>query len=486
MHVMLLQVVLAFTAGDGPVRFGAPVPVRALTAGLGLRGEGQLQWRALPLRPRDGRCWIEIMVAGARGRVQIHLGGQGQDDAGIGAAAVVVAAAEGDGVRSEWRWRDGTMDWRQRTLFAVDTVVGDEVFTAGEAWTEESPGLVGRALGALSLPRRVWEDVGLLPRDEALCAPLRAHLQTAAHALVELPGRRGAGDHARSDGVVTNLEFDTTLALLRLALALRDEDLWLRARRAALHLVDRDLDQRSGLPFAHGAGHRDGGPEPGHAWLQGLVWVGAIAAEPHLLVAARQIAGGLAAHPPAGEGAAERARDYAWPLLELEAWLLVAEDPVAERAADHLALAIARRFDAATRTFRFGEGEVRGPGYFERGWLTGGIVVPALQAHLHRCPSPALQAMVDASIQMLLQRIGQGRDGLPTHWRVLPTSVFAEHRAEHDPKAFLLLEALPRRELQRLVRKPHVQKALLGTPALDDPDLPTSLAMAARCTWVYR
>ncbi len=485
---MVAQVVLAVTVGDGPVRFGAPVPERALVVGLSLRGDGAFAWRPLPLRRCAGRCWVEVLLCARPGVARIELGGSGPcPETGNAAVAMsTVSLDDGRSERREWHWSSGPIDWRERTLFAAETVVGDEVFGGDEWRTVESPQLAGRCAAALTLPRRVWESVGLLPADEHLAGGIRSCLQRAAHALVELPGCRGAGDHARSDGIVTNLEFDTTLALLRLAIALGDADLLARARRAAMHLVDRDLDRRTGLPFPHGLGHREGTPEPGHAWLQGLTWVGAIAAEPHLLNAARQIASGLGATPPAGEHERERARDYAWPLLELEAWLQFADDPVAAAAASAFAAAIAARFDTTTRTFRFGEGEVRGPGYFERGWLTGGVVVPALQAHLRRVPQPALQAIVDAATAALLARIGQGRDGLPTHWRVLPGSTFAEHRAEHDPMAFLLLEALPRRDLLRLLHRPHVLRGLLDTPALDDPDLPTSLAMAARCTWVYR
>jgi hypothetical protein len=59
--------------------------------------------------------------------------------------------------------------------------------------------------------------------------------------------------------------------------------------------------------------------------------------------------------------------------------------------------------------------------------------------------------------------------------------VFAEHRAEHDPKAFLMLECAPRKELARLLQRAHVQRGLSETPSLDDPDLATSFSMIARC-----
>ncbi|MEQ1631833.1 MAG: hypothetical protein ABL997_05640, partial [Planctomycetota bacterium] len=81
---------------------------------------------------------------------------------------------------------------------------------------------------------------------------------------------------------------------------------------------------------------------------------------------------------------------------------------------------------------------------------------------------------------------GQGRSGLPTHWRIVVGSTFAEHRGEHDPKAFLLLEALPPKDLRELLQRSHVQRGLFETPALDDPDLATSFSMIARCSWIYR
>jgi len=64
--------------------------------------------------------------------------------------------------------------------------------------------------------------------------------------------------------------------------------------------------------------------------------------------------------------------------------------------------------------------------------------------------------------------------------------VFAEHRAEHDPKAVLMLEALPFRDLKRLMSRPHVQRAFDETPVLDDVDLATSFTLVARCEWIYR
>jgi hypothetical protein len=210
-------------------------------------------------------------------------------------------------------------------------------------------------------------------------------------------------------------------------------------------------------------------------------------ADDRMLVTSQRIARALAALPSSAEGEAERARDYAWPLRELEAYLSLRDDSVVAAAADSMAAAIAARYRPDLRTFCFGEGSfVEGNGYFERAWLTGGVVVPALRAHLQRRPDRELQRALDETIAALMERIGQGRGGIPTHWRALRGSVFAEHRAEHDPKAFLMLECAPRKELARLLQRAHVQRGLSETPSLDDPDLATSFSMIARCEWVYR
>src|SRR5262245_60678812 len=141
----LVQIALAFEAGDAPARFGVPVPIRALADGLALRTPGALQWRPLPLRPPAAdRCWVEIMVVGARGHVRIDVGGHGPavDD---GPALAASRNADDAGDYREWRWSDGTIDWRRRTHFATATEVLGEVFGPGEFRTEESAGLASRA-----------------------------------------------------------------------------------------------------------------------------------------------------------------------------------------------------------------------------------------------------------------------------------------------------------------------------------------------------
>jgi hypothetical protein len=490
MPLVLLQIVLAFAVDPGPARFGATVPQRVLDSGLTLMGPGQLSWRPLPLCAPKDQCWVEVAVSGTGRRVRMQLGGPAplsalqHKDLAMARDEATTAVHERT---SEWHFADGTVDTQRVLTFASDVEWRGEKYTAGEMLTEESEGLPRRCLSLLTLPRVQFERMGLLPPAGRLGQEVRAHLRRAAAALVELPGRRGAGDYARSGGVVTNLEFDTTLALLRLALALGDETLLLAARRSALHLCDRDIDSRTGLPFQHGPDHRINAPAPGHAWLQGLLWMGALCADERMLTVAAQIARGLASAPPMAQGSGERARDYAWPLLELESYLQLRPDPVVALAATEMALAIAARYRPELHTFCFGEGSfTEGDGYFERGWLSAGVVLPALRAHLARRPDPELRRAVDDVTAALLERIGQGRGGLPTHWRIVRGGTFAEHRAERDPKAFFMLEALPVADLRQLLQRSHVQRGLSETPALDDPDLATSFTMIARCAWVYR
>src|SRR5690606_15079637 len=105
--------------------------------------------------------------------------------------------------------------------------------------------------------------------------------------------------YGRSNGVVTNLEFDTALGFARLWLAHEDPALLRRALDSARHLIDRDLDA-DGLPFRHGKDHRVAANEPGHTWLAGLLLVGCLSADDELIAAAGTIARGLARRPAQG------------------------------------------------------------------------------------------------------------------------------------------------------------------------------------------
>jgi len=491
---LLLQAVLLTVPCDGePMRFGAPIEVGALDDGLSLRGKGALQWRPLPVAPtEDGRQWVELAIVAPRGSVRVVRGGAGPDDDGGGAAFVREQVerdvAGGHERTTTWRWCDGTVDVRRRCVFAERSVQGHEVFVAGEALTTDSAGLVARARCWRAEPRRAI-DCGLLPErggGGAATRDVRRHLVDVVAALRELPGVRGAGDFARGDGTVTNLEFDTTFALLRHAVSAQDPRAFAMAQRCARHLVDRDLDGASGLPFVHGVGHRSSTPQPGHVWLRGLLWVGLLTADDELVEAARGIGRALAARPPDGQGQDERLRDFAWPLAELEFLIRFTPEPVLVAAADRIARVVLARFDPAARTFRFGEGEVGDGLYFERAWLTAGLLVPALRAHLARRPDVDAAEKLRVVEEALLERIGSGGAGLPTHWRVANGRAVAEHRERGTVRAAFLLDGAPAADLRRLLRRRSVRRALADCPQLEDPDLPTSFTLLARCDWVWR
>lgn len=488
----LLSVVID---GQGPVRFGVPLPAASLQRGLRLQasGEAVLQWRKLqPLPdPATGCQWVELAIVGAPRRVGVAAGGAGPDSGLVYVHSSQREMQEQDEVRTDtWTYVTGDLDRRQRRTFGSDISIDDELFGGGESLTSDSAALSLRAHPVLRLPRRLWARAQVLPESGGQARQLQKRLVDAADLLVELPGRRGRGDFGRSEGIVTNLEYDTTLAFAQLALATGELRFLQQAQRCARHTLDRDLDHDTGLPFQHGLEHRTGTPQPGHCWLRGMLLVGCLCADDELLDGARALARALAQHPPSGEGLKERARDYAWPLWEMEAYLAFEDEPMVRQAADRLAASIALRFDAARGTFCFGEGEVEGHGsdkvYFERAWITAGLVLPALRAHLRRRPGAVLQHMLAEVQQHLLDALGNGEPGIPTHWRTLGGKPFAQHRAHDDPCAGFWLEGLSAPELRRLLRKGGLWRTLGEIPAFTDDDLATSFTMLARCSWVYR
>lgn len=486
-----VQALLAVPVQGQPVRFGVPLPAAAVAEGLRLTGPGRLQWRRLPVGGQDADpVWVEIAIAGATGTARIVADGAPATPEGRGPAFVRESTeqvvAEGRATTTRWRWCDGTVDECVRTTFHAPAEIAGELYAVGEARTVWNPAGMQRSSVVVQLPRRAWEVAGVLPPAGRLGEVVRKQLVLARPRLVEMPGERGAGDFVRSSEVVTNLEFDTTLGLLHQALAVVDAGAWAQALRCARQTSDRDLDLRTGLPFPHGLDHRTGEPAPGHAWLHGLLLAGLLSADDGLIAAAQTLARGLAASPPAGEGPHELARDFAWPLLELEALLAVAPDRLLEQAADRLATSIGRRFDPVARTFRFGEGELGDGLYLERGWLTAGLVVPALRRHLHRRPDPRLAEHVRIVQQALLDQIGRGRGGLPTHWRIGGGRTFAEHRAQNEPQGLMMLEAFELVDLRRLLRREELRDSISEVPRLEDLDLPTTYSMVARCGWVWR
>jgi hypothetical protein len=97
--VALAAPIWTWTSDGSPLRIGLRVPREAVADGLALRGEGQLQWRPLPVRGHgDDRTadsgghdevWIELAILAPRGRVQVVAGGRGPDLDGRGAAFVL-------------------------------------------------------------------------------------------------------------------------------------------------------------------------------------------------------------------------------------------------------------------------------------------------------------------------------------------------------------------------------------------------------------
>ena len=493
--VSFAQVVLNVPLDGRPQRFGVALPAATLARGLRLDGRGVMQWRRLPIGgPAADPAWIELALVGPKGSVRVLAGGDGPCPDGSGPAYVlhreVVDEAGEQVVRERWNWCDGTIDERSRRCGLTSATAGDDRLLAGEARTTASPGLAERALVWCRMSASHAVAQGLLPPSGgggATAAALRAQLGRALPLLRELPGERGAGDFLRSGGVVTNLEFDTSFALLRCAVALRSPAAFQQAQRAARHLVDRDLDARTGLPFPHGPDHRSGVPDPGHAWLQGVLWCGLLAADDGLLAAAMALGEALALQPPREGGARERLRDFAWPLLELEALLRMTPSPRLAAAADAHAAAIASRWDPARRRFRFGEDATGDGGVLERGWLVGGLLLPALRAHLARRPDAELAARTAACAERLVAAVVSRGDGIPTHWRLDGDGrPFAVHREANTAAACFALDALPADRRADVLTRSAVRRAMAEVLAADDPDLPTTLTLAARSDWVWR
>lgn len=480
---------------DGePLRLGLRVPRAVLQDGLSLHGRGQLQWRRLPVeRESADEVWIEVAICAPSGTVKLVAGGVGPTADGRGCAFVRRVEERrlphGHERVVRWEWCDGTVDAQVRTTFTGPWVCEGDRFGPGEAWTRRSAGLVERARWWRDRGRAEAARCGLLPKRSAGATTpqrVRRRLAAAVDALVEMPGLRGAGDFRRADGEVTNLEYDTTYALLRCAVATGHRRALRLALRCADQLRDRDLDQRTGLPFVHGDAHRTGRVEAGHAWLRGLLWVGLLAADDGALAAARALGRALSGQLPRGVGRGERLRDFASPLLELEALLRVTDDVVVARAADRLGAAVALRFDRGARVWRFGEGEEAEGGYFERAWLTAGLLLPALVAHHRRVPAAPLRHQLDQGRRQLLDRIGRGARGLPTHYRSCRGRALGCHYEVGSARSFWVLEALSPRDQRRLLARANLRRAAAELVGLEDPDLPTAFTMVARCDWVWR
>jgi len=106
--------------------------------------------------------------------------------------------------------------------------------------------------------------------------------------------------------------------------------------------------------------------------------------------------------------------------------------------------------------------------------------------HLRRREQAVFRDHVQIVQQALLDRVGSGARGLPTHWRIVRGAVQAEYFERNSARAGWILAAFSERDQSRLLARSSVRRALEDTPALDHPDLATEFTMLARCRWVWR
>lgn len=490
LSITTLQVLCTLHPKDsGPLRLGLPLPERALRRGLAIRGAGaRLQWRRLQRRPDPvtRRVWVELCILGAKGRVRICAG---HLKAGSGEVLVTerhpVLLDAWHGERVQRRWADGS----EEAMAYLEREIAGEYqgidYAAGEARVELPTGAAEQVLRA-GVPASFWRRAGLLPGKARLGREQVRRLSELLPLLEEMRGPKGRGDYRRSGEVVTNLEFDMSLGLARMFLHGGSEDAWRRAFRSAWHSLCVDLDRRSGLLFAHGRSHRGGVGDLGHTWLQGMLLVGCLAAEDCLIRGAGVLARGLASRPASGEGRQDLLRERGWPLLEMEAWLRFAEDAQVAAACSGLVDRLLRSWDGRRGVFVLGEGRRRDGVYEEPLWVLSATLIPALQAYLQRTEDPRIPPILRRLQKRLCRLIRQGREGLPLRYCVGVGEPFGVVRMAGTASGCLLLEGVPGAQLPRILARAQVQRALEGVLREDDPDLVTSWAKLARCTWIYR
>jgi len=490
-----VQTLLTFSVdgGDDPVRFGWKVPVAALQQGIRLVGDpgAAMQWRLLQEVPGwDGKAlWIVVEVCGHDGPGRLLLGGAGPIPGGVSGAVcsreTTLLTSEDGSERVEVdTWADGTVDRR-----VLSTVLEDG---RGPVRRFEDGGSVLARRSRVRISGAEWRRVGLLPRADGTGRTHRRALIDAVTRLGVDPEDPFPGDFVRGgDGeTVTNLEFDTTLGLLRLALCESDPGCLSRAFAAARHAVDVDIDATSGLPFRHGPGHRVARPEPGHVWTTGLLLTGAVFGEREIFDAGLGIARALAARvttPEPEVGPRDRLRDEAWPLHELERTLLEIDLPPLRRGADAVADRILGRFDPVFRCLRYGEGETRaGRTYRDRLWLSLGIAVPALSLRAARSGDPRAAEVVDTVRQLAAELLGSGEPGVPVSVTLADGRVVSATRSSGIAEGYLLLEGLTPAALRDALRRRGISSALDGALDPRHDDLATRFSIAARCEWVFR
>jgi hypothetical protein len=489
-----LQALLSFSVDtECPVRFGWKVPAAALTRGLSLRGDpsARMQWRLLQESPgvSDDGLWIVVELCGHDGPARLLLGGDppvapGQEGP-VCQRTILLQDGEDGRERTEIdRWLDGTED--QRVLRTVGTDARGSVQSF-----EDRGSVLARRL-PVRIAASEWRRIGVLPRADGVGRAHRRELLALVPRLPQAPGGLGMGDftRGRQGETVTNLEFDTTLGFLRLALCEEDDACLQRALAAARHIVDVDLDAQSGLPFRHGPDHRVARPEPGHVWVTGLAMTGAVFGERELFDAGLGIAQALAGRvlgPEPREGRFDRMRDEAWPLHELEQILRLVDHPSLRRSADAVAARLLARFDPAFRCVRYGEGETRaGEVYRDRLWLSLGLAVPALALHAQRTRNPDADEAVASMRRLGIELLEAGRPGLPLGVLLEDGAALSATRSRGVAEGYLLLEGLSPHALRAVLGRRSVRSALDGALDPRHEDIATRFSIAARCEWVAR
>ena len=98
-----------------------------------------------------------------------------------------------------------------------------------------------------------------------------------------------------------------------------------------------------------------------------------------------------------------------------------------------------------------------------------------------------LAARTAACAERLVAAVVSRGDGIPTHWRLDGDGrPFAVHREANTAAACFALDALPADRRADVLARSAVRRAMAEVLAADDPDLPTTLTLAARSDWVWR
>jgi len=488
------QTLLTFSIEQNqPVRFGWRVPVEAVSRGLRLRGDpgARMQWRLLQETPgaSGGELWATFEICGHDGPAKLLLGGEPpvvRVESGQ-VCARTVEEDDGEGLTDRVeidRWVDGTIDRRTITALAEDH--------HGTIRRFESESCVMTRRAPVRIAAAEWRRIGMLPPADGVGRKHRRELLSVLDRLPALSDHLGRGDYARGPDreTVTNLEFDTGLGMLRLALCEDHDGCLRRAFAAARHTIDVDLDTKSGLPFRHGTDHRIARPEPGHVWTTGLLLTGAVFGETEIFDAGRDIALALAARvmgPEPQEGPFDRMRDEAWPLHEIEQALRQIDHPSLRRAAEAVASRMLARFDPELRCLRYGEGATRGGRiHRDRLWISLGLAVPALRLYAERTGEPRAFEVVASIRRLGMDLLGAGKPGLPLSTALTPGETLSASRVTGAAEGYLLLEGLEQSELRAVLARSGVSRGLAGALDPRHHDLATRFSIAARCTWITR